>query len=280
MAKTDSCISFYLQNAAIRGQFCRINKSITSALANHSYPHSINKLLAEMTAVSHCLAVNAKSEYQAVMQLAGTAPVRVALVDLYDNGLFRCCASFADKPSSKDIRYNTVPEFFGNNAKLLFTMDIKEQRYQTLIELRHSKLGDCFQEYFDQSEQIPSVVMIASKSSDTKVEAASLILHRIPDLTNINDDNDHWETAKIFTQTIKIDELLNSNTDMEKLIQLVYNEFNPIVSRETNISFQCKCSEKKFKETLFQLNISENSLEVICEYCNKKYNIDIECKNS
>lgn len=280
MPKTDSCISFYLQNAAIRGQFCRISKSITSALVNHSYPNSINRLLAEMTAVSHCLAMNAKSEYQAVMQLTGTAPVRAALVDLYDNGLFRCCASFADKPSSKDIRYNTVPEFFGHNAKLLFTMDIKEQRYQTLIELRHSKLEDCFQDYFDQSEQIPSVVMIASKSLDTKVEAASLILHRIPDLTNSNEANDNWETAKIFTQTIKTDELMDLNTDMEKLINLVYNEFSPIVSRETTINFQCKCSEKKFKETLFQLGISENSLEVICEYCNKKYCIDIECKNS
>ncbi len=280
MPKTDSCISFYLQNAAIRGQFCRISKSITSALVNHSYPNSINRLLAEMTAVSHCLAMNAKSEYQAVMQLTGTAPVRAALVDLHDNGLFRCCASFADKLSSKEVNYSTVPEFFGNNAKLLFNMDIKDQRYQTLISLQHSKLEECFQDYFDQSEQIPSLVMIASKSSATAVEAASLILHRIPDLTNSNEENDNWDAAKIFTQTIKTDELMDLNKDMEKLINLVYNEFSPIVSRETTINFQCKCSEKKFKETLFQLGISENSLEVICEYCNKKYNIDIECKNS
>ena len=270
MTKTDSCISFYLQKAAIRGQFCRISKSITNALVNHSYSNSINRLLAEMTAISHCLTMNTKSEYQAVMQLTGTTPLRAALVDLYDNGLFRCCASFADKLSSKDINCNTVPELFGHNGKLLFTMDIKQQRYQTLVALRHSKLEDCFQDYFDQSEQVPSVVLITSKLAGTAVKAASLILHKMPDLTNNNDENDNWEAAKIFTQTIKADELMDLNTDMEKLIYFVYDEFGPIVSRETTINFQCKCSEKKFKETLFQLGISENSLEVICEYCNKK----------
>jgi molecular chaperone Hsp33 len=279
MAKTDSCISFYLQKAAISGQFCRVSKSITNALIDHSYPHSINKLLAEMTAVAHCLTMNTKSEYQATMQLTGAAPVRAVLVDLYGNGLFRCCASFEDRISFIDTNYNTMSELFGNDGKLLFNMNINQQQYQTLVPLQHSKLEKCFQDYFDKSEQIPALVMVASKSSDAEVEAASLILHRIPGFTNDNTEDTNWETTKIFTQTIKPAELMDSNTDMEKLIKLVYNEFNPSVSRETTISFRCKCSEKKFKETLLQLEISEKFAEVICEYCNKKYNIDITYKN-
>ncbi len=71
---------------------------------------------------------------------------------------------------------------------------------------------------------------------------------------------------------------------MSNLIYLVYNELSPIVSRETFLRFSCGCSKERLEKTASDLNISpenlEKSLEIICEYCGKKYFMDIYGKFS
>lgn len=86
--------------------------------------------------------------------------------------------------------------------------------------------------------------MIASKSSATAIEAASLIVHRIPDPTNSNEEHDNWDAANCVTLTVKTDELMDLNDDMEKLFNLLYNEVSLIVPSVATATFQCQCLEK------------------------------------
>lgn len=283
MVNSDSCVSFYLMEGKIKGHFCRASDSIENALRNHSYPSKINQILAEMAVVSQCFVANVKSDFRAIMQLTGKMPIKTTIVDLHKRGFFRCCATFADPILSNEKYYSlALPELFGSERCLLFSMDFDQQRYQTVIPLKGSTLQDCFQYYFDQSDQIPSIVLCTSDAFGNEVKAAALILQKMPEeqnhYLNCTSDDDSWEIVKLFAQTIKSSELLDFTIPMSNFIRLLFAEFNSIVSRETAIKFKCSCSAEKIKETLTSLSI-KGGLDVLCEFCAKKYYIDTENKS-
>ncbi len=141
-----------------------------------------------------------------------------------------------------------------------------------------TSLQECFQHYFIQSQQIPTIVMLCSTTINNKIESAALLLQRMPCSPDIDveDANNIWHEASCLAATIKQHELLSSGPPMEQLIRLVFDGLTWIVSRETTMSFQCTCSHKKIVNIIksFDSKNNDNEIEVICEYCNKKYTID------
>ncbi len=274
---TDKCLSFYLNNGTLKGHFCRLTHSTAEALKNHNYPKKINKLLAEMTAISQCFTMDVKSDTQATMQLTGTSPVKLALVNSRNCESFRCCATL-DSASEADLEELSVPQLFGQKGMLVFTIDFENQHYQTIIELSASNLQECFQHYFIQSQQIPTIVMLCSSDEENNISSAALILQRIPATrdTDSAEENDVWLEASCLASTVKHKELLNSDLPLEKFINLVFGSLTPIVSRETHLTFKCTCNHEKIVSIVKNLDGQnpDREIDVICEYCNKKYTID------
>ncbi len=278
--QSDKCLSFYLSDGSVKGHFCRLSESITNAIQDHEYPRKVNMLLAEMAAVSQCFTMDIKSESHTTMQLTGTSPVKLALVNSTDCQFFRCCATM-DSESSIDVSSLdelSIPQLFGQKGKLVFTIDFDSQYYQTIVELNASTLQECFQHYFIQSQQIPTIVMLCSLITDNKIESAALVLQKMPSVSQaeIEETTDIWHEISCFAATIKDHELLSSGPSMERLLELVFGDLTHIVSRETNLAFQCSCSAEKILGILKNLD-SENddeNIEVVCEYCNKKYVLD------
>lgn len=275
---SDHCVSFYLGNGTTKGHFCRLSNSIDDALKNHNYPSKIKTLLAEITAISQCFTMDIKSSSQATMQLTGTSPVKLALVNSLNCKTFRCCATLSDIDSNLDQL--SLPQLFGKNGKLVFTIDFENQYYQTIVELNASTLQECFQHYFIQSQQIPTIVILCSSIKDNKVESAALLLQKMPTITKINSesDNEIWHEVACFASTIKPQEMMSTGPSMERLLELIFGDLNPIVSRETSLSFQCACTRQKIIDIIKNFDQQEASnkkmIEVTCEYCNKKYSID------
>lgn len=276
--QTDKCISFYLQGGIIKGHFCRLSNSLTSALKNHNYPEKINKLLAEMAAMSQCFTMDIKSESQVTMQLTGTSPVKLALVNSLNNKSFRCCARFNNDQQS-DISEMSLPQLFGQDGKLVFTVDFEKQQYQTIVDLSASSLQDCFQHYFIQSQQIQTIVLLCSSAIHNKTESAALLLQKLPSSSIIPPEEEaaFWHETSCFASTIKPMELLSTGPSMDNLLRLVFSDLSPVVSRETQLAFECTCSHEKIVNILKNFNTKEDNqpfFEVVCEYCNKKYRVD------
>jgi molecular chaperone Hsp33 len=281
--QSDKCLSFYLSNGSVKGHFCRLGDSITNSLQLHEYPEKVNTLLAEMAAISQCFSMDVKSNSHTTMQLTGTAPVKLALVNSTDCQFFRCCATMS-KESPANLNDLSIPQLFGQNGKLVFTIDFENQYYQTIVELSASTLQECFQHYFIQSMQIPTIVILCSSVIDNKIESAALLLQKMPSPSSAESaeaaDSDIWHEASCFAATIKSHELLGSGMPMERLIELVFGELNPVVSRETILSFKCNCSHEKILNIIKNLDSTNEDdpsnlpLGVVCEYCNKKYAID------
>lgn len=270
---TDKCISFYLDRGAFRGQFCRVQDSISEALSLHTYPEKINSLLAEMVTLSTCFSMDIKSDSKTTMQLTGTSPVKLALVNLENSQAFRCCSSF-DSQIKSSLDNISIPNLFGQDGKLVLTIDFENQYYQTIIDLSGESFQECFQQYFIQSQQIPTIVIVASSCEDKVIKCAALILQRVPSSSNINESfDDTWHSISCFAATLKPDELLNNSKSMEHLINLVFGEHAPVVSRETNLFFKCTCNQQKLEELgkMLELKEDEKYFEAVCEYCNRNY---------
>ncbi len=277
--QSDQCMSFYLSNGLVKGHFCRLSTSITNALENHNYSNKIKSLLAEMAAISQCFTMDIKTDSQTTMQITGTSPVKLALVNSLNCESFRCCATI-NQQASKNIDQLSLPQVFGQDGKLIFTIDFANQYYQTIVELNASSLQECFQHYFIQSQQIPTIVMVCSTVEDKKIESAALILQKMPSIskTHIEEENQTWHEAACFASTIKPQELIDTKSSLKNFISLVFNDLNPVVSRETSLSFCCTCNNKKIVDILKNFgdqDLNEEKIfEVVCEYCNKKYTID------
>lgn len=273
----DGCISFYLAEGKIRGHFCKINCSIKNALENHQYPKKIQQMLAEMVVISQCFIANLKNDCRGTLQINGTKQIKTAVVDTYSSGTFRCCATFDDDNLEvfSGLEGRDFYELIGKDAKFVFTVEFDKQRYQTIIPFEHSTLEKCFQYYFDQSEQIPTKILCQSNVTGDDIQAAALVLQRLPmDTAEFDDPSEIWDSVKLFLETIKTDEMLLTKKSMIEFVKLIFNEFNPIVSRETSINFECSCSKEKFLQTMNAMQIAENGLTISCHFCGKEYCIE------
>ena len=283
MTSSDKCLSFHLQEGAFKGHFCRLSTSITDALKMHNYPLRVNQLLAEMAAISHCFSADIKSGSKTTMQLTGTSPLKLALVNSQDSKFFRCCATLAqDILDSNATDTLSIPNLFGQNGKLVFTIEFSNHSYQTIIELSAANLQDCIQHYFIQSQQIPTIILLFSKSSFKATESAALLLQATPESPGSNFfefENDTWHHLSCLAATLKDHELLSSGPAMEHLLNLVFNQLNPVVSRETSLSFKCTCSYERIVDILKRIQSENKSnmdedLHIRCESCGKKYSVD------
>jgi len=277
--QSDSCVSFYLDKGSVKGHFCRLSASITNALRNHQYPPEINTLLAEMTAISQCFIMDIKSSSHATMQLTGTSPVKLALVNSTNCESFRCCATL-DKNIETSINSTSLPLLFGQNGKLVFTIDFENQYYQTVVELIAPSLQECFQHYFIQSQQIPTIVLLCSKNEDDMVKSAALVLQKVPSSSGTQQEHEQeiWHEAACFAATLKPKDLMSSDKTIERLLSLTFGSLDLYVSRETSLFFRCTCNREKIIGIVKNFESSQKSdeknVEVTCEYCNKFYSID------
>lgn len=275
----DKAIAFFFKNISVRGHICRLNTSITESLSNHSYPIFAQKLLAEMAAVTECFSMDIKDlEYHGTMQITGSGFMKMALVDNHLQNHFRCCSTFNDQSSL--FENISLPLAFGDKAQLVLTIDIKDNRYQTVVGLTGENLETTLQHYFLQSQQIPTIVLCKSLVQNNSITSAALILQRIPepqnsDLSDSEESDALWHEIAVLTSTLKNTELLDNKLPLQEILHRLYHTHDVIVSRETIPVFSCTCSLDKVKNVIAMLDNDdgEPSKAVTCEYCGKNYQL-------
>lgn len=272
----DQAIAFFFKNIPVRGHICRLNTSITESLSNHLYPIFAQKLLAEMAAVTQCFSMDIKDlEYHGTMQITGSGFMKMALVDSHLQNHFRCCATFNDQSSLPENI--SLPLAFGDKSQLVLTIDIKNNRYQTVVSLTGENLETTLQHYFLQSQQIPTIVLCKSLANNNSIVSGALILQRIPESQNsdLSTFDDLWHELAILTSTLKNTELLDNNLPLQEILHRLYHTHDVVVSRETTPVFSCSCSLEKVKNVIAMLNEDdqEYSRIVACDYCGKVYQL-------
>jgi molecular chaperone Hsp33 len=174
---------------------------------------------------------------------------------------------------------------------IAFTVDdgTSNGRYQGIVELDGRHLSDAAMRWYENSEQLDTIVVCAAENGIDGWQAVALMLQRIAadggkdDGANTVKSNeqdlaasdDAWHTAKTLLGSITRGELLDPTLSPEDIIFRLFNSMAPHSAPARPVFDQCRCNVEKIESMLQQLapdDIDEmadhdGNLTVICEFC-------------
>ncbi|KAF1696632.1 heat-shock protein Hsp33 [Pseudoxanthomonas koreensis] len=268
----DSRSRFLLPHAGVRGIHVRLDESWRELLSHAAYPPGARDLLGEALAAATLFTGHTKVDGRLSVQLRASGPLRSLFAECTAAGTVRGIVQLEDGADAP-----RAPSQLGEDALLAVTienpgLDPREpQRYQSLVALAATaSLAEAFEDYFRQSEQLPTRLLLASGAGG----AAGLMLQKLP---GDEGDADGWHRAGALFDTLGEQELLD--TAPRTLVHRLFHEEEPVLLEEKPLAFGCSCSAERVEAMLRGLGEEEvraaaeatGAVDVRCEFCGRKY---------
>ena len=277
---SDKIHRFSIENLHVRGEWVSLKSTWKEIQKTADYPEPLRHVLGEALAAISLLAESLKFDGSLILQIRGTQPVTMLVVQASSKGTVRAIAHWNGE-LPKNATFN---ELFGAGTMVISVENNpkpgqnKGERYQSLVSLDGETLADCLKEYFAQSEQLSTRLWLAADDDCV----AGLMLQSLPsdDESDIKDDQEGWHHASILADTLKDEELLT--LDAQELLHRLYHEEDLRLYDAKPIAFKCTCSQEKIDNAVYSLGEIEatelvkkqGAINVDCEFCNKKYTLD------
>ncbi len=172
---TDLTQRFLLENLDIRGQVVRLGPAWQQILARREYPEALLQLLAEFAALAVLLGSGLKHPGRAVLQVMGHGPISMAVADCTQDLALRAMLKarvLGDWGGSRDLH-----DLFADGRLALTLENASTARhFQSIVPLEGATLAECFERYFDRSEQVPTHLWVSA----TPECVGALILQKLP----------------------------------------------------------------------------------------------------
>lgn len=270
MNPSDSLQRFLFEHAAIRGELVHLDATWRAALERHDYPPAVGNLLGELMAAAALLSATLKFNGSLTLQIQGSGPVGLAVVEATSERTLRGMAQWSGTPQPMPF-----PALVGA-GRFVITIDPREggQRYQGIVSLEGETVSAALENYLLRSEQLDSRIWLAA---DTR-HAAGMLLQRLPGRRD--DDGDTWNRATHLGATLTRAELLT--LPAAEIIRRLYHEEDVRVFDRENLRFHCGCSRERVANVLRMLGHGEvrsileerGRIDVDCEFCNHHYTFD------
>lgn len=272
----DTLLRFLLPAAGVRGVAVSLDAAWQAIASRAHYPAAVSELLGEASAAAALFTGHTKVEGRLSIQLRGTGPVRTLFAECTAHGGLRGIAhlSEASAPFTGNLQQ------LGSDALLAITIENpalghgEPMRYQGLVSLQASRLDAAFEDYFHQSEQLPTRILLACNAT----RAVGLMLQKLP---GEEGDNDGFVRASALFDTLGSEELLALPS--ADIIHRLFHEESPELVASKPLRFACSCSRERVEGMLRSLGQNEADAAVIagegtasitCEFCGQGYHFD------
>ncbi len=274
-AQTDSLIRFLLPDAGVRGVHVQLQATWQEILSHAMYPDNAAELLGEACVASALFTGHTKVDGRLSIQLRSNTGLRTLFAECTAAGTLRGIAQLADGADApRDL------SSLGSDALLAITienpgLDPREpQRYQSLVGLTAPALDEAFEDYFRQSEQLPTRLLLAADRNG----AVGLLLQKLP---GDEGDEDGWARASALFDTLGKAELLA--TPAEQMLHRLFHEEKPELMGSKPLAFGCSCSHERVASMLVSLGEEEaraaaedtGAVDVRCEFCGREYHFPL-----
>jgi len=288
----DQPLVFTIAARHVRGRLVRLGPVLNRIISAHSYPPVAEQLLAEALVLTVLLGSTLKDETSQLTLQAqtGGGPVELLVCD-YRGGELRGYLKFdADRLAEA----GPEPTLFGlfGEGFLAITFDhaTTGERYQGIVPLEGSSIGEAAEHYFEQSEQIPSLIRLAARhDAEAGCVAGGLLLQHLPegevgrDRLHVRHDRPEWDHARTIAETLKAEELTDPATSLETLAWRLFHEEEVRVDPGVIVSRGCRCSTGYFAGVLAQFPESERRemadeaglIQVDCAFCSRIFPIPL-----
>ena len=298
----DRVLGFTIPGRGARGRIVRMDGVLGEILSAHAYPDPIARLLAHTLALTALLgALFRPSDGQLTVQAKGKGgPVRLLVSDFQEGALRGYASQDLDRRfvAADDGSSETLAWLFGEGY-LVITLDqtAADERYQGIVELGGETLEAAAQGYFENSEQLPTLVRLAvERRADGGWSAGGLVLQHLPrgevGAARLHVEGDgvistsglaDWDHVQALAATVTDAELADCDLSLETLLWRLFNEDEVRVFPAIELRKGCRCSIEHIRNVLGQfpeaeraeMRNAEGVIAVDCEFCSRQFVLDI-----
>ncbi len=280
VTETDRLRRFLFENAPLRGHWVRLSKSWLEAREHQHLPAPAMALLGESLAAITLVSASLKFTGTLTLQLLGsTGAVTMLVAQATDQRTFRGVAHVADDAAQRGTGFHDQID----GGRLVVSVEQGEgiAPWQGIVPLDGDSLAACLAHYFEVSEQLPTVIVLAANGE----AAAGLLLQKLPAPGGQGEAaavaaQDLWEEAIALLGTLGGDELLA--TDAELLLRRLFGAHDLRLFEAEPVAFLCRCDRERVAGLLRGLGRGEiesileeqGAVTVTCEFCQKPYRFD------
>ena len=273
MHEPDALHRFLFEKLNIRGQLVRLDQSWRTVLERREYPPAVRQILGDTLAATALLGATLKFTGRLIVQLQSSGPLHMVVAQYSHDGKLRGLARWRGSIGAQQ----TLPELCPDGT-LVATVEparnaFKQEPYQGIVSLQGLSVAAALERYFDQSEQLPTCLKLASTDST----AAGLLLQRMPGLAP---DPDGWERVQQLGSTLTEPELLT--LDATRVLQRLFHQETVRLFEPASLAFACTCSRERTATMLQALGQDEvhdivreqGTVSITCEFCGMSHAFD------
>ena len=290
----DHAIGFTIASRHARGRLVRLGPVLDDVLAAHAYPPAIERLLASALVLAALLGATLKqADGQLTMQAQTEHGVVRLLVADYKNGDLRGYAKF---DADRLAELGPDPTLFGLFGKgylaITFDQSVTGERYQGIVPLDGDSLGAAAEHYFFQSEQIPSVIRIATRHEPGEgCYAAGLLLQHLPEgevgreRLHVRHDHPEWEHVQALALTLKEEELTDTSLPLSDIVWRLFHEEEEVRATDpTPLAKGCRCDLSHIRDVIGRFSPDDRAemadeqgiIGVDCAFCSRLFPLRVD----
>ncbi|MFV4649067.1 Hsp33 family molecular chaperone HslO, partial [Mycobacterium tuberculosis] len=173
-------------------------------------------------------------------------------------------------------------------AVMVMTVDPSDakDRYQGVTAIEGETLALAAEEYFAQSEQVPTQVKLAvgqvHDAAGLRWRAGGMMIQNIAADAARGDTHEAWERAQALFATLGEDELIDPMVPPETLLFRLFHEDGVRLFPAKALSPICRCSQERVAgmlssfppEDIAGMIEPDGKIHVTCEYCSRQYALE------
>lgn len=289
----DKLLGFTIPDRNARARVVRLDRVIDEVLAAHDYPPPVTHLLSEALVLAALMGGLLKSDgddAQLTMQAQTQTGVVSLLICDYRGGELRGYADFDAEKLSKLGANPSLSALFGEGYLAITFETGKGQRYQGIVPLEGDTLAEACEAYFSQSEQVPTLIRIASRAGGDGRVAAGLLIQHLADgeegreRLHVRLDHPDWEHVATMAGSISHDELLDPALSLEGIAWRLFHEEEEIrIQPGAALRRGCRCSAEYYRSVIARFPADQREemrddrgvIVVDCAFCAQAFELEI-----
>ncbi|WP_353092546.1 Hsp33 family molecular chaperone HslO [Tissierella praeacuta] len=223
-------------------------------------------------------------EDRLTLKISGDGPIGTIMMVANNKGVVKGYVDnpYADVPSREDGKLD-VGRVVGSNGTLTTIMDLGlKDPHVGQANLVTGEIAEDLATYYALSEQQPSAVGLGVLvDKDISVKAAGgYIIQLLPDIS----DDDITKIEESIGKIPPVSSLIDKGLSPEDIMHELLKEFEMEILGKVDINYKCDCSREKIetvlrsigKEEIKDMIEEDGKAEVVCHFCNTKYNFSKE----
>lgn len=281
---------FTLDSLDIRGQVVRLTDVWRDMHDGRHYPANIRQFLGELACVTVLIGAGLKRPGRAALQIQRKRDVSKAGVEIFSVPLavldctealalrgMASATSLASNPAGPLDNSASFADWVSDcTLGMTLTYTGSTQIYQSIVPVSGLSVAECFEHYFDLSEQLPTHLWLAAN----KTGAGALLLQKLPKADQ--KDPDGWARVEQLAASVSESEL--TTLPAEQLLSRLFNEEDVRLYEAKSVGYACKRNVQKVEAMLRTLGRDEveatlaelGIVEVKDDICNQVYRFDAQ----